>query len=229
MNFKPPRREAGEGLLTAAPKGLNPGEGMYVIHLPQIGGPPVWCPHNIETPLPDLVGANTCHVSNIHPGSYRNQTTAQVCSTNKASSFLNLESHCDRKTKVQVVFPEMDDTSGIATSLPSEASTSTASANPIPSESLSYQPTQGHIEIFPSNPGHMEEMAPGERTIPLQELKTMLRQQLEYYFSRENLSTDAYLMSQMDSDNYVPISTIAKFNQIRRLTEDINLVVEVLR
>lgn len=47
--------------------------------------------------------------------------------------------------------------------------------------------------------------------------------------SRENLSTDAYLNSQMDADNYVPIATVAKFNQIRRLTEDLNLVVEVLR
>lgn len=33
----------------------------------------------------------------------------------------------------------------------------------------------------------------------------------------------------MDADNFVPVATIAKFNQIRRLTEDLNLVVEVLR
>lgn len=33
----------------------------------------------------------------------------------------------------------------------------------------------------------------------------------------------------MDADNYVPIATVAKFNQIRRLTEDLSLVVEALR
>lgn len=52
---------------------------------------------------------------------------------------------------------------------------------------------------------------------------------MKIFFSRENLSTDAYLISQMDADNYVPIVTISKFNQIRRLTEDLSLVVEVLR
>lgn len=33
----------------------------------------------------------------------------------------------------------------------------------------------------------------------------------------------------MDADRFVAISTVAKFNQVRRLTDDYNLVVEVLR
>lgn len=123
----------------------------------------------------------------------------------------------------------MEETTGNTTSTPSEAVTSTASANSLPSEPLNYEPVPSHVDMYSNNPGQIEEMAPGERTIPLPELKNMLRQQLEYYFSRENLSTDAYLNSQMDADNFVPIATIAKFNQIRRLTEDLNLVVEVLR
>uniref|UniRef100_A0A8C4NF21 La ribonucleoprotein 4 n=1 Tax=Eptatretus burgeri TaxID=7764 RepID=A0A8C4NF21_EPTBU len=62
-----------------------------------------------------------------------------------------------------------------------------------------------------------------------EELKEVLRKQLEYYFSRENLSNDLYLVSQMDSDQYVPIWTIANFNQVKKLTADKDLIVEVLR
>ncbi len=65
--------------------------------------------------------------------------------------------------------------------------------------------------------------------MPLEVLKAKLLWQLEYYFSRENLAHDSYLMSQMDSDQYVPIWTIANFNAIKKLTSDINLVTQVLR
>ena len=65
--------------------------------------------------------------------------------------------------------------------------------------------------------------------MPLDELKARLQRQLEYYFSRENLAHDTYLMTQMDPDQYVPIWTIANFNQVRKLTSDIALVTQVLR
>ena len=65
--------------------------------------------------------------------------------------------------------------------------------------------------------------------LPLDKLKKMLQYQLEYYFSRQNLAHDAYLISQMDADQYVPIWTIANFNQIKKLTSDIALVTQVLR
>ncbi|KAG7211292.1 hypothetical protein KM043_010592 [Ampulex compressa] len=68
--------------------------------------------------------------------------------------------------------------------------------------------------------------APG---IPLEQLKQMLSSQLEYYFSRENLANDTYLLSQMDNDQYVPIWTVANFNQVKKLTKDIKLITEVLR
>ena len=57
----------------------------------------------------------------------------------------------------------------------------------------------------------------------------MLMHQLEYYFSRENLAHDTYLMSQMDPDQFVPIGIIANFNQIKKLTHDVSLVTQVLR
>ena len=62
-----------------------------------------------------------------------------------------------------------------------------------------------------------------------EELRRALQQQLEYYFSRENLSRDTYLISQMDSDQYVSIAIVANFDQIKRLTDDKQLVVDVLR
>jgi len=65
--------------------------------------------------------------------------------------------------------------------------------------------------------------------LPMDQLKEMLLRQLEYYFSRENLAHDTYLMSQMDSDQFVPIAIIANFNQIKKLTSDIKLVTQVLR
>jgi len=63
----------------------------------------------------------------------------------------------------------------------------------------------------------------------MDQLKQMLTHQLEYYFSRENLAHDSYLMSQMDSDQFVPIGIIANFNQIKKLTNDVKLVTQVLR
>uniref|UniRef100_A0A8D8LCX0 La-related protein CG11505 n=2 Tax=Cacopsylla melanoneura TaxID=428564 RepID=A0A8D8LCX0_9HEMI len=65
--------------------------------------------------------------------------------------------------------------------------------------------------------------------VPMDQLKQLLLAQLEYYFSRENLANDAYLLSQMDNDQYVPIWTVANFNQVKKLTKDIKLITEVLR
>lgn len=61
------------------------------------------------------------------------------------------------------------------------------------------------------------------------ELRSALQQQLEYYFSEENLARDSYLRSQMDGNGYVPIITIANFDQVKRLTTDKQLVVDVLK
>lgn len=65
--------------------------------------------------------------------------------------------------------------------------------------------------------------------LPMRELMAALQRQLEYYFSRENLAKDTYLLSQMDSEQYVSIEIVANFQQIKNLTNDYDLIVEVLR
>ncbi|XP_024232931.2 la-related protein 4 isoform X2 [Oncorhynchus tshawytscha] len=60
-------------------------------------------------------------------------------------------------------------------------------------------------------------------------IRECLKKQLEFCFSRENLSKDLYLMSQMDSDQFVPIWTIASMEGVKVLTTDMDLILEVLR
>ncbi|XP_017755764.1 PREDICTED: la-related protein 4 isoform X2 [Eufriesea mexicana] len=83
------------------------------------------------------------------------------------------------------------------------------------------------IGDVPNQPALMGDLS--ATGIPLEQLKQMLSSQLEYYFSRENLANDTYLLSQMDNDQYVPIWTVANFNQVKKLTKDIKLITEVLR
>lgn len=74
-----------------------------------------------------------------------------------------------------------------------------------------------------------ESPAQVDGTLSDEQIRKMLKSQLEYYFSRENLTSDTYLMSQMDADQYVAISAVASFSQVQRLTSNLDLVVDVLR
>jgi la-related protein 4 len=49
------------------------------------------------------------------------------------------------------------------------------------------------------------------------------------YICSENLAVDTYLVSQMDADQFVPIKTVASFNQVKRITHNIDLIVDVLK
>ena len=62
-----------------------------------------------------------------------------------------------------------------------------------------------------------------------EQLRQSLRKQLEYYFSRENMVNDRYLKSKMDADDYVSIATIADFNLVKRMTNDLQLITDVLK
>ncbi|MFT7804625.1 la-related protein 4-like isoform X1, partial [Arapaima gigas] len=75
----------------------------------------------------------------------------------------------------------------------------------------------------------VEEELLEEQSVSTETLRESLKKQLEFCFSRENLSKDLYLMSQMDSDQFVPIWTIANMEGIKILTTDMDLILDVLR
>lgn len=61
------------------------------------------------------------------------------------------------------------------------------------------------------------------------DFRAKLKRQLEWYFSRENLTVDNYLRSQMDNDQYVPVKTVANFNMVKKMTTDLDLIVQLYR
>ncbi|CAL1413139.1 unnamed protein product [Linum trigynum] len=60
-------------------------------------------------------------------------------------------------------------------------------------------------------------------------IHSAIRNQVEYYFSKENLIKDLYLRKHMDGQGWVDIGLIAGFNRISRLTRDVNVVLDALR
>lgn len=55
-------------------------------------------------------------------------------------------------------------------------------------------------------------------------LVPVLKSQVEYYFSIENLCKDVYLRARMDSQGFVPLHFIASFKRVRDLSADIAMV-----
>ncbi|CBJ29227.1 conserved unknown protein [Ectocarpus siliculosus] len=60
-------------------------------------------------------------------------------------------------------------------------------------------------------------------------LMAALRWQVEYYFSADNLVTDAYLRGLMDPEGFVAVSKIIVFNRVRSMTSDYSLLIEAMR
>uniref|UniRef100_A0A1A8MUR5 La ribonucleoprotein domain family, member 4 n=2 Tax=Nothobranchius pienaari TaxID=704102 RepID=A0A1A8MUR5_9TELE len=68
-----------------------------------------------------------------------------------------------------------------------------------------------------------------EQIVTEESLRDTLKERLEFCFSRENLSKDLYLISQMDNDQFVPIWTVACMEDIQALTTDMDLILDVLK
>nr|XP_046252924.1 la-related protein 4 isoform X2 [Scatophagus argus] len=110
------------------------------------------------------------------------------------------------------------------TALDESSSTATAeiAVNGMDPPELGFSPTE-------STTGTSVDSKTEEQPISSETLRESLKKELEFYFSRENLSKDLYLMSQMDSDQFVPIWTIASMEGIKVLTTDMDLILDVLR
>ncbi|PIC51297.1 hypothetical protein B9Z55_001860 [Caenorhabditis nigoni] len=93
---------------------------------------------------------------------------------------------------------------------------------------LGPQPQMPPNFSFPSSSNHFGPPVPSPPQTH-EDLRLQLKNQLEYYFSRENLISDRYLKCQMDSEHFVPIAVVAGFPKIRRLTDDVDLIVEALK
>ncbi|XP_049590402.1 la-related protein 4 isoform X1 [Syngnathus scovelli] len=84
----------------------------------------------------------------------------------------------------------------------------------------------GYLALIPQSESTVGETK--EQTMS-ESLRESLKKKLEFYFSRENLAIDQYLISEMDSEQFIPIWTIACMEDIKALTNDMDLIVDVLR
>ncbi|KAI4327773.1 hypothetical protein L6164_020197 [Bauhinia variegata] len=64
---------------------------------------------------------------------------------------------------------------------------------------------------------------------PDPQLHTKIVNQIDYYFSNENLIKDTYLRQNMDDQGWVPIKLIAGFNKVMHLTDNVQLILDALR
>lgn len=64
---------------------------------------------------------------------------------------------------------------------------------------------------------------------PDPQLLAKIVNQIDYYFSNENLIKDAFLRLNMDQNGWVPVSLIAGFKKVMQLTDNIQLILEAVR
>ncbi|MCJ1388608.1 hypothetical protein MMC18_001455 [Xylographa bjoerkii] len=86
------------------------------------------------------------------------------------------------------------------------------------------------VNMYGYQPGHPAIMS----AIPYQsyeqiQLIGMVQMQMEYYFSLDNLCKDMFLRKHMDSQGFVFLTVLVKFNRIRQLTSDVELIRYVCR
>merc|ERR1711935_1155955 len=68
----------------------------------------------------------------------------------------------------------------------------------------------------------------GSRLASEEVLKSNIKAQIEYYFSRENLQKDFFLRRKMDSEGFLPVTLVASFNRVRSLTNDVTFIMQAV-
>ncbi|XP_062513865.1 la-related protein 1-like isoform X2 [Corticium candelabrum] len=80
--------------------------------------------------------------------------------------------------------------------------------------------------------GHAYEMQyfPSTYVPPMDDetVKDAVRNQINYYFSDENLSGDIFLRRQMDSEGFIPLHLVAGFYRVQSLCQDYDLIREAM-
>ncbi|CAH0731115.1 unnamed protein product, partial [Brenthis ino] len=66
-------------------------------------------------------------------------------------------------------------------------------------------------------------------TLDQSTLKDLIKKQIEYYFSPDNLARDFFLRRKMSADGTIPVTLIASFHRVRALTADVQLVLDAIR
>ena len=92
-----------------------------------------------------------------------------------------------------------------------------------------YVPRQGVPMFYPAAgqmgpPRGAAVQGPGK-----EQLMAAVRQQVEYYFSVENLCKDLFLRQRMDTEGWIPLSVIAGFNRIRMMTPEPSMVLDAIK
>ncbi|CAM0146764.1 unnamed protein product [Urochloa decumbens] len=68
-----------------------------------------------------------------------------------------------------------------------------------------------------------------EPELDVEKERAKLLNQIEFYFSKENLCSDVYLRQQMDGQGWVDISLIAGFKKVQKLTKDLHYIKETVQ
>ena len=88
-------------------------------------------------------------------------------------------------------------------------------------EHPSRQPVPDLPSIPPSNvasaPHMPSPVVPTHTTMGQEQVEELLRHQLHFYFSPDNLVKDFYLRGKMDSEGWVPFAEVAQFNRVKHL------------
>ncbi|XP_057809273.1 la-related protein 1B-like [Salvia miltiorrhiza] len=65
--------------------------------------------------------------------------------------------------------------------------------------------------------------------MPDPHLLNKILNQIDYYFSNENLVTDTYLRSMMDGEGWVSVKEIARFQKVEQMTDNIHLILDAMQ
>lgn len=82
--------------------------------------------------------------------------------------------------------------------------------------------------VFQFNPPLMSPPAHPIAVTAAADLSTAIQNQVDFYFSGDNLARDTFLRKHMDKDGWVELSVIANFNRMRNLTNDLDYIITSL-